>query len=392
VNNLKLIALSLIVGGCTTTSIKSKWMDLRSAASVDCKEWPVNTAVIEISDINVLGSEPYGFFSQQKLRTGAPAVFWHGFSDPDLFKSDHVERRDYGRGSKVLGVFSLARQPHVVLSQRHKDKSFLEIRRITGDYKQVFKSQLFDFEILDGEVLKTEQTVWVALNPDSSKRHIYGASFKDGKWEGTLSKKANLRSGDDVKFVSLGSDRLGVVAFSQKSTGKDGKLGFEFQLVLPGGDVNDLGVVSIDVKNQLETWAVVGRDQNLQMAFVDGDSLVGQGFLNVAAINIASGVPVVQKQIRRPYPDIHLGEPVWLQRIAQDEVLLPKWLDGEATVERLQVEGSLSSIELASKGNYSVLPKGSFVTKAFHHETANDSYFVNRIRNGDKWQYTLCEM
>lgn len=390
----KLILLALCATcACTTLRTKSKWMELRSAASVRCTEWPAAQNVLEVSAVHVLDDEPYGFFSMQKLRSGAPAVYWHNFLDPDHFSDKTIQRRDYGRGAKVLGAFSMAKQPYAVLGQREKGKSFIEVRRIHQDYRQVYKSNPFEFDIDDGKIFKSGESIWVVLQTSSEAKSIFVLTHKDGAWDGRLIRNAVSKDAEDIKFAPMpATSALLSATLKQRSAGGDGKLALDLAMLQADGSQAEMGEVTVDAKNQLESWSITSRDQRMLLAFTDGDSLVGQGYLNVVDIALASGVPMVQKQLRLSYPDIHLGEPVWIKRVAGDEVLLPKWLDGEATLGRVVLKGVVSTNELESKGNAGVLPKGSFITSAFRHEIEKDDYFVNRVREGDRWHYQLCRL
>jgi hypothetical protein len=153
------------------------------------------------------------------------------------------------------------------------------------------------------------------------------------------------------------------------------------------GRFKNLGQVSLPSKGGTESWSATAVGNRLLLAFVHGDSMIGQASLTVTALSVNEPELVAAWSKEFPLADVHLGEPVWITNGGKALVGLIKWIDGEGTLSRVKADAfgaeALPDIGVFEKGT--VLVSGYLGAK----ERGLGAF---RYRVNDLWKYKLCKL
>jgi hypothetical protein len=146
--------------------------------------------------------------------------------------------------------------------------------------------------------------------------------------------------------------------------------------------------LDIDAQSQVESWSAAQFGGGTYLAFVDGDSMIGQADLKISYVNSVDGATAVKWTKASPLKDVHVTEPVFLASAKGLEVLLLNWIDEESTIARYMVAGGT-----VGKPAYSgIYPKGARIVDAFTGESPDDLYVVTRHRDDTRWAFNICEI
>ena len=140
----------------------------------------------------------------------------------------------------------------------------------------------------------------------------------------------------------------------------------------------------------IENWSIHPHARGFYLAFLEGDSLVGQAKLHIANFLI-SGLKHELAWLKTfPMDHIHVGDIEWINlKNGRVQLHFLKWLDGEATLASFKL-GQNEVIPLENKG---IFPSGSTLMGVFSTGIQNDVYqALIRHRSGAFWQFDICQL
>ncbi len=141
------------------------------------------------------------------------------------------------------------------------------------------------------------------------------------------------------------------------------------------------------VTYQIESFATYLRDGNFHLAYVDGDSLVGESSLKVTKAALEGGSPSVKWTRQSSLRNVHVTEPVFVNSKKGLELLVLKWVDEESTIARYMV-----TAEGIGKPTYAgVFKRGSRIMEAFSVD-AGRAFAITRSKGSDNWDFLVCRL
>jgi hypothetical protein len=181
------------------------------------------------------------------------------------------------------------------------------------------------------------------------------------------------------------ADRSGVLAVWRNDKG-DRR--FQVRHLGRDGAAGEPVVLPVKIEDDVESWSAAAYGQGFYLAYVEGDSLVGQAVLRVAYFNWRDGQPSVQWEKEDAIKDVHAGEPVFAAAEDGLELLLLNWVDDESTIARYQV----SAGKLGPPSFSGVFERGARLTEAFSDAGGDDLFALMRYREDNKWTFKVCAL
>jgi hypothetical protein len=389
--SLSLVSLGIFLGtsGCAIFSSKktnSEWDVLSSVDKVSCASWPLAENDIQVNEIkvsqNAAAKVQVAFAASVVKRNGAPGFYYVPFDDDAKLNRDDLVPLKLGRGSILIGSSLMAETPVVGVVRNQTEKAIFELRTVKDNVVR-FSTDAAELPIADGEILTVDHGAWLSYRRDDN-----GIRFSFIDWEKPTKIEAkNFRTvafgGQPVALAK--ADKSGILALW-----RDDKGDRRFQVRNLARDGQTAAPVTLDVKidGTVESWSAASFGQGYFLAYVEGDSLVGQATLRVAYFNWRDGVPVVQWQKEQIIKDVHVGEPMFSAVNDKLDLLLLNWVDDESTIARYQV----SSGTLGQPKFSGVFERGARLVKAFTDAKRSDSFVLMRYREDNKWTFKVCEL
>lgn len=433
-----LVLTTMITTGCMSTSPQreSLWKELDQVQEVTCSPWPV-----EDEDLAVINVEPMksqnrvAFWSTTKTREGYDRNKIHVFSDGQLFETEtnqyEVDADSFLVGGGFAGEGGYWGVIGPSASEEDNHLSTLMFNQFVGPQKSIAPLNLDSWNE-DSKVLPVEGGFWLRIRKEKGfELHFVNSNEKDvknfPKHFLPIKSEPYVGSMDDKNFFTLYLDKkTSLSAEKQTQTLEptlhelpaDGsKVGKEKMFDAEQVDANanepefsdlseDMGTSMAfyysplnkpDTKQLLEIPTNLGVESydvkpfkgGFKLAYIEGDSLVGQGVLRVAYFVEAEGAVAKKWEKSFPLEDTHASDLVWVSgKNGEDQLLFLKWLDAERTLASYQV----TDTDVIAMKNVGLFAKDSALIDGFSVGPKGASYAVMRYKWKRFWKFELCNL
>lgn len=383
---VSVVALS----GCTFLhgqKTNSGWVVLDKAESTECGAWPKQEQDLAVSELMLVLGKQKAILSVGMKRDGSPNYYFSPWKDDVDFDAGQLQPLKLGRNSVMLGGAVLGGKPVVDVVYNATDKAgnvkaSLEVRN-TRDNLVRFKGDLLPESVVSGSVVTSGDVHWLVYKKDDSDFGVARLGFVKDK--GSLTPVAGLTFKDRPVVLAAPGGQGEALALS-----KEGDEGKPFKVRKLGADGHASNPVSIDVTvaNGVESWAATQYGTGYNLAMVDGDSLIGQAELKVAAFDWVDDAVATKWTKAVALKDVHVSDPVFLASGKGLQVLTLNWVDDESTIARYIVAGGT-----VGKPVYSgIFPKGSRIVDAFGGNDASETFVIMRHKDDTSWIFQLCRL
>jgi hypothetical protein len=384
------IFLVVIFGmlSCTTPQQKrgvSQWAALDGAGAISCSPWPLQEAELDVASISATSAGKGGFVATMRLRNGSQLPVFAETNGNETVSKGSQKPFPIGRNAYVIAVSYWKKMPVAFVIQNKNERAWLEIRGIRDNRMISRMATPFSDEATSGSLILAKNGWWLQVNHnDSLSSFVYINPENAGDWKFIQSAfQSNSRfttlAGNGKTMSSYVVERVKNVDENQSK--------FAITRLDETGKFSEVGKLSVATKGGVESWSAAKLGEVIVLSSVRGDSLVGQGVLDVVAANISeAGVSESWKK-EFPYPDVHLGEPTWLSNGSTAFLGIMRWVDGEATMSRIKVDSTGATLI----GDAGVFSKGTVLAAGYLNDSGK-GLGAFRFREKELWKYNLCEI
>ncbi len=388
-NKLQIIAIFLMIlglSGCTTTNTKtidSEWTELGRVGALSCSAWPVKESEIDIAKVTGTSAGNGGFVATMRLRNGSQLPVYA--DSKDNFNSEKLKSFPVGRDAHVVALSEWNKEPVAFVIQNKNDRAWLEIRGVRDNRMVSRMATPLQEEVNSGSLVAASRGWWLQLHhSETDSSFVFVSPEKGPNWNFTLSSyQAHTR------FATVVSNDSGQNAYvvEQGKPVDENNSQFSVVQIDSAGKFSEQGKFTLATKSGLESWSASALGTRIVLAVVRGDSMIGQASLIVAAVSVSNRSATLAWKKDIPFPDVHLGEPVWLSNGNKAFLGLIKWIDAEGSLSRVKVDASGAEV-LSDVG---VFPKGT-VLAAGYLTDREKGIGAFRFRDNELWKYKLCKL
>jgi len=384
---LRFISILLLVylAGCTTPGgheTTSGWSALLHSSKVECSIWPLRDKDLQIDDLTWIGGRKPGFLLAGLKRDASPLNYFAPFSGDEAVDPEQFASLNLGPHAVMLGGGTAGGQNMVVVAHNSGGKSTFDVRSLASNIVK-YKGDLGPFQVVEGNVTQAKGSLWLSVKSEDNIYHLVQINTaQPGKW----GSKALASPTYNEQPKLLGGEAGGgvTVLWKEGDTGKPLKL----QVLHADGSMDAAITLDLQVTSQMESWSATNHAGIIYLALIDGDTMIGQAEVKVAAVYQGSAGTGVKWTKAIQLRDTHAQEPIFVATNRGLEVLVLNWIDEESTIARYMIAGAN-----IGKPTYSgVFQKGSRILEAFAGPDQNDAFVVTRSRNDKRWAYQLCKI
>jgi hypothetical protein len=375
-----------VLSGCTTTKTKpidSEWSELERVDALSCSTWPVKESEIDIVKMSGTSAGNGGFVATMRLRNGSQLPVYVDSKNelnPDQFRSFPV-----GRDAQVVAISEYNNEPVAFVIQNKNDRAWLEIRGIRDNRMVSRMATPLQQEVNSGSLVIASKGWWLQLfHSETDSSYVFVSPDKGPNWNFMQSTYQS-----HTRFATIVSSAVGKSAYVVEQGKVLDEKSSQFSVVQidPLGKFTEQGKITLATKSGLESWSASAVGSRIVLAIVRGDSMIGQASLIVAAVSVSNGAPTIAWKKEIPFPDVHLGEPVWLSNGNKAFLGLMKWIDAEGSLTRINVNAS-GAEALSDVG---VFPKGTVLAAGYLNDR-DKGMGAFRFRDNELWKYKLCKL
>ena len=380
---MKLKMMSILMAsvyGCQTAAAnrtKSNWDTLSHADKVDCHSWPLRPQDLQLDDILLLqGTKPAAIVSGLN-RSGTPIYYYSDLSnskpDPEEFSA-----LNFGHDAVILGGAQVDGEFVAVIAHSSDSQSQLEIRRVPQN-TILLTANLGKFYAAEGQVFPTQSGFWLSIRSDDHKYFlIFIGKGMDGKF---FKRDINLTPLLSSPLLFPDAKNRNALMVWREATSPHT---LNSQLIAEDGTSTKSTPIVLPI-NQVESWNAYRTNQDLFLAIIDGDTVIGQAELKLAKLSSIVSAPQLQWTHTQTLNDLHTTEPLFLDGLKGLEVLVLNWIDEESTIARYSVgQNTLSSPRYSG-----VFQKGTRILGT-QSSTTDGTTLITRVRDGIHWAFKLC--
>jgi len=389
----------ILLFGCQSfgkRKVVSEWKVLENADNLTCSDWPQSPKDLNIQKIQILKGDQVGFVSEVLQRNGSKQYYFSEYEGGVKIEPNDLEDRSFGSSSLLAGGGYFDNQLQaVVVVNGEKNKSRLEIRSM--------KDNVIRFSTADN--LKNVQTassyntrsgLWMLYKTpqdDTSETELTNSVYyvpidsKSQKSSFESFKNSSFPPQAQMLLPNKGQDAF-VVWPSDEKDKKVFTLSMQ-QLQSKNSQVTPTRKVDLPLRFELESWAAAATAEGIYVAYVDGNSLVGQAVLSVAMIRWNDGAPLLNWSKESMLTNEHVSIPIWsTAKNDQLYVMLPKWVDEESTIATYKV----SSQGIEEKKVKGIFEKGIRIMDTFYDNSNDKLVAMLRQKGRLGWDFKLCEL
>ncbi len=389
--------LSVLVGlactTCTSTSsqnLTSNWSALRDVGKVDCAAWPLREGELAVEHLSLVDGVPPSFVAEIRMRNQTRGVAHAVYAASSQIDADDIQAVVLSAGAKVLAGAQFGEKKLIAVAQQKNDKTLLDLRQFPQNVV-AYSGVQFAQPLAAARLIGGTAGLWLTFKPADSGRSVEETPaqviFMKPGVKGGLQRQDFKVSFNDFPAVLPKAGTGEAVALWHDTS--DGAPKFKVAKLREDGSMSAVAVLAVPVNHAVESWSAVAAGAHSFLAYVDGDSMVGQASIKIAKISWDENLPVVNWVRTRSLSDIHVGDPVWVA--AADKaayVLIPQWVDEENTVASYRV-GPDDIEGMAVSG---VFPKGTRVESGFYDAKKSRVYAFLRQKASVGWRYDLCHL
>ncbi len=387
-----IIISGLICTTCTTKmsqNLTSGWSVLRDTSSVKCTSWPLRDGELALDNMLMLPGGVPGFVAEVRMRNQSRRIAHANFAGSEAIDTNAIETIPLPSGAQVLGSAQWYDKQYVAVSQMKNGKTVLDLRQFPRNIVQ-FSGASFGHPIAAARLAGGNSGVWMTYKVGAENRSVEetpaALTFLKAAGKSDLAAKMFAINFGDFPALLPQKGTSTMLAIWQDVGEGGGK--FKIAKFNEDGSVAGPQQLALPVNHAVESWAAVVNNNYNLLAYVDGDSMVGQASIKIAKISWNETVPVVNWVRTRSLSDIHVADPVWVAGSENAYLLIPKWVDEENTVASYKV-GADDIDAMAASG---VFPKGTRVESGFYDIKNAKVYAVLRQRASVGWRYDLCQL
>lgn len=384
---IKLLAVFSFIS-CTTPETKraeSQWIDLDHVGSISCSAWPIKESELDISQMIPSNGSKGGFIATMRMRNGSVMPMYASTGNSEIVKTDDLQSFPIGRNAYVIASAEWNNDPIAFIIQNKNERAWLEIRAIRDNKLVARMPTPVAEEVYSGRIVPSAKGWWLQLShSETDSSFVNVTPEKNADWQFTLS---HFQSKTRFAAIVASGSSLTADVVEMSRANDENTSQFKVTRLETAGRFKNLGQVSLPSKGGTESWSATAVGNRLLLAFVHGDSMIGQASLTVTALSVNEPELVAAWSKEFPLADVHLGEPLWITNGGKALVGLVKWIDGEGTLSRVKADAfgaeALPDIGVFEKGT--VLVSGYLGAK----ERGLGAF---RYRVNDLWKYKLCKL
>ena len=377
---LVIAALNVSLLGCSfgKSDTKSDWIVLENADSVACSAWPKREKDLDISEISFQGSTS-SFLVKGTNRNTSRYTYDLKFDDDEDVDPQDRPNFQIGRSAQVAGLVKMGAADHFVVFEDRQGKTQVEFRNTATNVVELSFS-MNERQLTPLGVYPSNFGVWISYkNADQVNRFVFvdqrakknakpvfvGLSFTDLP-------RVNLSEADgSIILTVIDRQKTKFSVFTIDVTGK----------------ASEAMSVTTKVTYEIESYATYFNNSNFYIAYVDGDSLVGESSLKLLKAGIEGGSVAAKWTRQSSLRNVHVNEPVFVYSKKGLELLVLKWVDEESTIARYMV-----TADGLGKPTYAgVFKRGSRIMDAFSVE-AGRAFAITRSKGSDNWDFLVCRL
>jgi hypothetical protein len=391
------LLLGLTLAACETTpSPMSEWAPLKEASQVDCLPFPKPAGVLEVTKIDSPVAPGAPFVLEGRSRRGA-AYVKHLFPFSSLKKFEDPKMIDLTESKEVyyLGMGWDGKVPVLVEEEVSGKGATMRLRAVPG-LKPIGKPMKMEYATEDPKLTHSKGGAWLLSKQrefgdeqsalEDRPYFVHYANFQDGNAK-VQPFKFNVHG--RPKFVSMDQKResLAVVWLDEGTAEKHSPPQFKVRLVNKSGLSSKEMPIPLKLEGA-ETWDAAMSKDGLVLAFIDGDSLMGDAKLRVVrGIVSKTGIKIVwQKSI--PLSNQHTFSPKFVTSKEGSLLAVQRWLDNESTVSLYEITKN----DFKLQGNYGVFKEGFMFADFFISPNDKALLGVSRYKDGHLKHFGLCKI
>lgn len=379
------LLLSAYAASCTTSGsheATSGWSALMRADKVECSTWPLRDKDLQIDDLSWLGGQKPGFLLSGLRRDASPLHYFAPFDGDETVDPSTFVPLNLGAHAILLGGGSIGNQAVILVAHNNAGKSTFDIRSLPNNVVK-YKGDIGSYQVVEGSVAHAKGGLWLSLK---SEDNIYHLVHINTQQPAKLSSKALPAPtfSDQPKLLGSATGGGATVLWKEGDSGKPLRL----QELTADGGAEPPVTLDLQVSSQLESWSATAHAGAIYLALLDGDTMVGQAEVKVAAVYHGKTGTSVKWNKAVPLRDTHAQEPTLVATRDGLEVLVLNWIDEESTIARYKVAGAS-----LGKPTYSgVFQKGARILDAFAGPDLKDAFVLTRNRGDKRSAYQLCKI
>ena len=388
-----LLFVTVGLAGCAIFSGQkphSSWFVLEKSEKAECGLWPKQADDLAINDIALARGAKKGFLASGLNRDGSSKYYYLPFKgEIDLAGEDLVPLK-LGRHAVLLGGGMWGGKPivDVAYNAAQKDgteRSSFELRNVKDNLVR-HKAEFLKAGIGAGTVVWSADAHWIVYQDKDGASDFGIARLALGaprsKSKIGFEAVPGLKFKERPALIPVGGGQEALVIGREGDAGKP----FQVRKIDASGRASNPSTLELAAENGVESWAAAAYGGSNYIVYVDGDSLIGQAELKVAAFEWRDDTTSVKWSKGLPLKDVHVSDPVFVASSKGLQVMALNWVDDESTIARYIVAAGT-----VGKPVYSgVFRKGSRIVEAFSDD--GDLYAVMRHKDDVNWVFQLCKL
>jgi|GEM_PF-4362702 len=365
---------------------KSEWADLDEAESVNCAYWPIQKQDLALNELITAG-EPVaeGLVASMRMRNSSVGFYYAPFGGKVKLDPAEFRKLDFGRGALPIGGIRMHGKLLIAVVQHRQSRSVLELRSVETN-AVLSTVEPLPGPVVSGAIFPVEGGFWLSL-----KHHEQSSSIGFVGLDSAFAAKPIWYAGLKLEFnptilpIHKSADAIAVL-FNAVAAGRGRKDVFSIVKVSRNGSFSDPKALTVKIDAEVESYSAIGFNGHYYLAYIDGDSMVGQAKIRTAKFSWADS-PVIIGEDSRSLGDAHVSEPLWLLSENSIFVGILKWVDEESTFATYK----LAQSKITGSKSSGVFAKGSRIIDRFQSKNGQN-FLVVRARDNEIWRYRLCQL
>ena len=411
---------------------ESEWKLLDEASGASCDLWPTHPSDLQTDDIRIVpGLQTHGFYSKVTTRKALTRFYTNSLPEDYSLDTDMLEPVSLPIGSGWIGgAHSL--WGSMAVSENHDetqdDSATILIHSLInrgparqvllpGSVDQVWLSEAKGGLWMTTQIGDTFHLAMVRVDPVKSgpaKVSKIPGLFKERpvplgdpgtqsagvlfaetshppapvKKEPSTQDTSNEEDLSEADPDSVTDQEVPADHESETEDPEASPVIFKWQSITSSGQPGPPQILSLPLNNGVEGWTALKNNQDFALAYIAGDSLIGDSKLVIAWFQLSGGKPVKKWVKIFDLENIHVGEPFWSGNGNQTYLHILQWMDAEATVAGFAV----NSAGVKPQKPQGIFPTGSTLMDTFMDRKSRVPYALIRFKEDLQWQFELCEL
>lgn len=333
---------------------------------MDCRVWPKPEKDLDVLQVfgGVLSSKQQGFVAVHRTRSGGKAFYKATPEEVDDLRETDLESIELGAQYSLVAVHMDAGELWALFITYPEDKAQLTLVDLN-------KGRKYDLDmplpgIGDIQFTRNSEGFWVSYRELSEDVALEEQPLKllwiNGQKLETKVKPVAVTAAEKIvgnyRLLSHAPNNATEVVYLDRGTGvHSSQPQFKVATLDAKAMKATSGTLTLKINEQVEQWQATAHNGKLYLAFMDGDSLMGNGELKAAEIDHAK----VTWLKGLPLKHIHYSQPQWIQTGNSLSLGALKWLDRESTFAWIGMDGK----SLEERASIGVFPEASVLESTF---------------------------